>query len=128
MMLLRRMALALAMTTLVSTAGCSRVMHGGSDETAEVVFVNQSLDQADVYVVTDGGSSQRIGTVFAGRTETLTVPNSVVTRGGTVSIVARLLAHSYAPTTGPITISSGQRLQVTLPSDGRTLTILPAPE
>lgn len=127
MLLLRKLSLALALTTLTTAAGCGRFMHSGSDDEAQIVFVNQSLDQADVYVVGDAGESQRIGTVFAGRTETLTIPRSVVARGGTVNIVARLLARSMAPRTGPLTISGGQQLQVTLPPDERTLTILPAP-
>lgn len=127
MLLLRRLSLALALTTLTVAAGCGRFMHSGSDDEAQIVFVNQSLDQADVYVVTDAGQSQRIGTVFAGRTETLTVPRTVVARGGTVNIVARLLARSLAPRTDSLTISAGQQLQVTLPPDERTLTVLPAP-
>ncbi len=127
MMLFRRLSLALAMATLSTVAGCGRFMHGGSGDEAQIVFVNQSLDQADVYVVGGAGQSQRIGTVFPGRTETLTIPSSVVASGGTVNIVARLLARSLAPRTGPITISGGQQLQVTLPPDERTLTILPAP-
>jgi len=103
-------------------------MHNGSDQAgAQVIFVNQSLDQADVYVVTDAGSSQRIGTVFAGRTETLDVPANILARGGTVSIAARLLARSLAPRTGPLTLSAGEQLQITLPSNAQSLTVLPAP-
>lgn len=127
MLLLRKLSLALALTTLTVPAGCGRFMHSGSDEEAQVIFVNQSLDQADVYVVGDAGQSQRIGTVFAGRTETLTIPSSIVARGGTVNIVARLLARSLAPRTGQLSISGGQQLQITLPPDERTLTVLPAP-
>ena len=127
MMLLKRFSLALAMATLTSVAGCGHFMHNSDEQTAQVVFVNQSLDQADVYVIGDAGQSQRIGTVFAGRTETLTIPYSVISRGGTVSIAARLLARSIVPRTGPLTISGGTSLQVTLPSDERTLSVLPGP-
>ena len=127
MLRLRQLTLLLACATLISTTSCGRFMHNGSDDGAQVVFVNQSLDQADVYVVTDAGTSQRIGTVFAGRTATLDVPANIIARGGTVSIAARLLARSMAPRTGPITLSAGERLQVTLPSNAATLTVLPAP-
>ena len=97
------------------------------DQLAQVVFVNQSIDQADVYVVRDGGTSQRIGTVFGGRTETLTVPSNLINGATTVNIVARLLAHTTAPRTGPITLSPGQTVQITLPSSLNTLTVLPGP-
>jgi len=128
MIRLRRLSLVLAMASITPAVGCSHFMHHDPDEPpAQVIFVNQSLDQADVYVVGDAGDSQRIGTVFAGRTETLTIPNNVLARGGSVSIAARLLARTYVPRTGPITFSRSQQLQITLPSDERSLTVLPAP-
>ena len=128
MLRLRQLTLVLAATSLVTATSCSRLMHNGADQAgAQVIFVNQSLDQADVFVVTDAGSSQRIGTVFAGRTETLDVPANILARGGTVNIAARLLARSLAPRTGPLTLTAGERLQVTLPSNAQTLTVLPAP-
>jgi len=123
----RHISLALASAALVTTASCSRIMHHGADgETAQVIFVNQSLDQADVYAVMDAGQSVRLGTVFAGRTDTLTVPYDIVSRGANVSIAARLLAHNYAPHTGPLVLTPGQMVQVTLPSGANTLTVLPA--
>lgn len=121
-----RFVLALAAAGLVTTTSCSRFMHG-DEPVAQVIFVNQSLDQADVYAVLNAGQSQRIGTVFAGRTDTLDVPANIVTAGGTVNIVARLLAHSYAPRTGPLTLNAGDRIRVTLPSNGQSLSVLPAP-
>lgn len=127
MLRVRHLALALAMAGSVGTASCGRFIHTGQP-TAQVVFANESLDQADVYAVLNGGQSQRIGTVFAGRTETLDIPTNIINAGGTVSIVARLLAHSYAPSTGPLTINAGDRIRITLPSNGRSLSVLPAPE
>lgn len=124
---LRILSLALASAALVTTASCGRIMHHGADQpTAQVIFVNQSLDQADVFAVMDAGQSIRLGTVFAGRTDTLTVPSDVVSRGSTVTIAARLLARNYSPHTGPLVLSPGQMIQVTLPSAGQTLTVLPA--
>ena len=126
MLQLRHLALAFATAGAVTTTSCSRFMHG-SGPSAEVIFVNQTLDQADVYAVMDAGQAQRIGTVFAGRTDTLDVPTNVITAGGSVSIMAHLLAHTYAPRTGPLTLNDGDRIEVTLPSTGRSLTVLPAP-
>lgn len=125
MLQMRHLSLALATAGLVSTAACSQVMRGADQPAAQVIFVNQSLDQADVYAVTDAGTSRRLGTVFAGRTDTLDVPASVLAAGGTVRIAARLLGSSAAPRTGPISISNGDVLRVTLPSSAQTLTVLP---
>ncbi|HEX6600455.1 MAG TPA: hypothetical protein VF034_14155 [Gemmatimonadaceae bacterium] len=127
MLRVRHLALALAIAGSFVTASCGRLMHGGQP-VAQVIFANESLDQADVYAVLNSGQSQRIGTVFAGRTETLDVPTNITSAGGTVSIVARLLAHSYAPSTGPLTLSPGDRIRITLPATARSLSVLPAPE
>jgi hypothetical protein len=122
----RHVSLALASAGLVTAASCGRLMHHGEDlPTTQVIFVNQSLDQADVFAVLDAGQSVRLGTVFAGRTDTLSVPYDIVSRGATVTIAARLLARNYAPHTGPLVLTPGQVLQVTLPSSLSTLTVLP---
>lgn len=114
---------------LLAAASCGRFRSGQGDEddqpTAQIVFTNESLDQADVYAAAPSGETIRMGTVMAGRTETLAIPTGFVTRGS-VNIVARLLARSTALRTGQITISSGDRIQVTLPVNGNLLSVLPA--
>jgi hypothetical protein len=120
-------ALALAVLVLALSASCGRFHRGG--EVAPqgfIVFINRSLDQADVYVVVPGSESRRIGTVMSGRTDTLTVPADITARAGTVEIAARLLARSIVPRTGPISLGPGEWLEVTLPSDEKVLTVLPA--
>ena len=94
-----------------------------------LLFENQSMEQADVYAVSTGGSAPiRIGTVFAGRRETLNVRGTALGGGGSMQIVARLLGSSRAPRTAPVTLTPGERLLVTLSSDGNMLSVLPAPE
>jgi len=123
---LRHLALALATAGSVTTASCSRIMHSGDRASAQLIFVNQSLDQADVYAALNSGQPQRIGTVFPSRTDTLDIPANIVSAGGTVTIIARLLARSYAPRTGPLTIGDGDRLRVTLPPNAQSLSVVPA--
>jgi hypothetical protein len=89
-------------------------------------FSNESIEQADVYVVASGNQAVRIGTVFAGRSETLTVPSSVVSRGGQVNIVARFLARSATAQSGPVPLQRGDRLEIRLPIDQKLLVVLPA--
>lgn len=90
-----------------------------------VIFVNESLDQADVYALASGMDARRIGTVMAGRTDTLTVPVDVTTRG-TVNIVARIFASNRAASTGQVSVYPGQVYQVRLPQDEKLLSFLPA--
>ena len=126
-----RYASQLATVALASAAmACGPFFRKGTPagEPAILVFSNQSLDQATVYAVVPGADYIRIGTVMAGRTEELRVPSDMVLRAGTINIVARLLARSNFPQTGPVSISPGERYEVTLPMDGRLLSFLPARE
>ena len=67
-----------------------------------------------------------VSTVMAGRTEILRVPQQVVDRASAVNIVARPLAQSRSLSTGPVSISRGERLQVRLPMNGSVLSVLPS--
>jgi hypothetical protein len=112
--------------SLFAATSCGRFRPGQSPApSAQVVFINESLDQADVYAADAGGQSVRMGTVMAGRTETLDVPTQFVSRAS-VNIVTRLLAHSGVLRTGPIAINDGDRIQIRLPVNANVLSVLPA--
>lgn len=119
----------MALVAIASLAAChrSRPVSAEDDSASEpttIEFRNESLAQADVFVASSGSGARRIGTVFAGRTETLTIPREIAIRGS-VTIVARLLARSRVPSTGALAISPGTHLLVRLPLDERMLYVLP---
>jgi hypothetical protein len=115
-------------TVMLATSACGRFHHNEDEPPmqAQVVFVNESLDQADVFAAGLGGESIRMGTVQAGRTATLNVPSQFVSRE-TVTIAVRRLARSGVLRTGPISINAGDRIEVRLPVSGTVLSVLPAP-
>jgi hypothetical protein len=110
---------------LAATAACGPLRRGAGPPPAALIFTNESLDQATVYIVAPGRDFRRIGTVMAGRTDTLTVPTDLATRG-TLNIVARLLARSDLPQTGPVSIRPGEQYEVRLPPNSRLISFLPA--
>jgi hypothetical protein len=97
--------------------------HRGGVEDGTVVFVNESIDQADVYATGPDRNPLRIGTVTGSQTATLTVPATVVSQGQ-VNIVARLLAGPTL-TTGLFPLRAGDSMRVTLAADRRSLIALP---
>lgn len=113
-------------------AGCGP-MHANTSsapraEDAVVYFSNESLDQADVYAISSSSMRTRIGTVLAGQTEALTIPE-IAMGTGDVTVAARLLAHSGYIAAGPLALHGGDRYSIRLPSDvSTTLVILPARE
>lgn len=114
-----------AVVTAFALTGCGP-FHRGSQPESVIVFRNQSLDQADVYAIGSGGNPTRIGTVFAGRSETLNVPASITGGGGRVNIVARIFASGILVVTGPFTLLPGDSMDVTLTSDEKILSVLPS--
>jgi hypothetical protein len=110
---------------VLAVLGCGGMRRGIPEPPTTIIFTNESIDQATVYVVAPGADFRRIGVVIPGRTETLTVPTDFTNRG-TVNFVARLLARSEVPQTGTVSISPGQRYQIRLQTDGRILSFLPA--
>ncbi|HYD54090.1 MAG TPA: hypothetical protein VEA99_15755 [Gemmatimonadaceae bacterium] len=113
-------------SVLALLAACGP-LRGGSGPEARVVFDNRSMEQADVYVVASGSTPVRIGTVFAGRRETLRVRGAAL-GGGSVNVIARLLGSSRAPRSGPVTLLAEDAIEVTLSPDGNMLSVLPGRE
>jgi hypothetical protein len=107
------------------SAGCGP-FHRGSQPESVVVFHNQSPDQADVYALGSGGDPIRVGTVFAGRTETLNIPASIIGATNRVNVIARIFASGRVVVTGPFTIEPGDSMDVTLTSDEKILSVLPS--
>jgi hypothetical protein len=114
------------MACVAGVAACGHFGMGNSASDALIAFHNESLDQADVFAVAPGSDFQRIGTVLPGRVDTLRIPSSLLATGSGVNIVARLLARSNTPSTGSIPLHSGDMFDITLTTDGRTLTALPS--
>jgi hypothetical protein len=113
-----------ALGSLAAAAGCGP-FHRGAAERAAIVFTNESLDQADVYVTIADAQAVRLGTVLATHTDTLYVPSSVTARGAQVNIVARVFARSAQPSSGPVTLLAGDVIRVRMPSDERVLIVTP---
>ena len=113
---------------LLLASACGRIRPGEAAEQARIIFRNDALEQASVYAAVSGaGDGTRIGTVMSGRVDTLNIPRALVGRGNVV-IYARLLARRGTPSTGQLSFHRGDILHVRLPSDARTLVVLPADE
>ena len=106
------------------SAACGPFRRSGPPD-AVVFFKNDSPDQADVYAIGSGGAAQRIGTVFAGRTEILRVPTSVTGGANRVNIVARIFPSSRVVPSGPFSLAPGDTMNVTLAADGKMMSVLP---
>jgi hypothetical protein len=94
-------------------------------ERSTIEFQNETLEPADVFVLSGGGSSTRLGTVMPGRTDTITVPHSIMVRATNVSVVARLRRLSRVVSSGSLVLHPGEQLSLRLPVDARMIIVLP---
>lgn len=122
---LRRVVLLVAVTA--SAAACGPFRRGGPPD-GVIIFKNQSSDQADVYALGSGGEPVRIGTVFAGRTENLRVPQGIIGGADRVNIIARIFASPRTVASGAFSLAPGDTMAVTLSSDEKMLSVLPPRE
>ncbi|CAN5175266.1 hypothetical protein BH09GEM1_BH09GEM1_40570 [soil metagenome] len=116
----------LALTTATLLAACSRnqLSEETGNEAAAVVFSNESLAQADLFaVISGGGEARRLGTVMAGRTETLRLGADLAIRGN-ISLVARI-QNGGTRSTGVVPIHPGDTVHVQLPLNQSMLVFLP---
>lgn len=116
----------LVLASAAILGGCSRNLPETepSNAPAAVIFSNQSLTQSDLFAVISGSSeSRKLGTVFAGRTETLRLPYEMANRGS-LSLVARLL-NGGTLSSGQVSIRPGDTVHVELPLSRNMLILLP---
>jgi hypothetical protein len=116
----------LLFTAAALLSACSRnqVADEPGNEPAAVVFSNESLAQADLFaVVSGGGEVRKLGTVMAGRTETLRLSADLALRGN-VSLVARLF-NGGSLSTGVVPVHPGDTVHVQLPLNRSMLVFLP---
>jgi hypothetical protein len=109
---------------LLTLSACGHFVRNAQSD-AQIVFVNESLDQADVYASGTNGDPVRIGTVFGNRSETLKVPPTVVAQGGgQINVIVHILAGSNV-SSGPFPLRAGDTMRVRLTSDKRSLIVVP---
>lgn len=121
-----RSARIVALGTAAVLGACSR-NHPETDPgnvPAAVIFSNESLSQSDLFAVVSGSSeSRKLGTVFAGRTETLRLPYDMLERGN-LSLVARMLNGGLL-SSGMVSIRPGDTVHVELPISHNMLMVMP---
>jgi len=116
--------LALASAAVLGACSRNQLETDPGNVPAAIIFSNESLTQSDLFAVISGSSdSRKLGTVFAGRTETLRLPYEMANRGS-VSLVARML-DGRRLSTGMVSIRPGDTVHVELPLNRNMLLLLP---
>jgi len=117
----RVFAAALTGTCLLGAAGCRpRLSESNPAETVRMVFSNETMERAAVFVGMEGESARRVGVVLGGETATLRVPKRFYANGR-MSVWAELRGSPRTPWLDLRDLRPDEELRVRLPRNGPQL-------
>ena len=117
----RVFAAALTVACLLATAGCRpRLSESDPVDTVPMVFSNETMERAYVFVGVQGESARRIGAVLGGETATLRVPKRFY-ESGRMNVWAELRESRRAPWLELRDLRPDEELRVRLPRNGPQL-------
>jgi hypothetical protein len=115
---------ALAGTLLLGPVACQPHRVGGAPaNTVPLVFSNETMEKADVYVSTTGVQGRRLGAVLGGETTTLKVPSEYYTNGY-VLFWTVLRDRPQGPWVDLFNVRAGEELRVRLPQNSSRLSLI----
>ena len=117
-----RLAAYAAAALLLTAVGCAhhQTVASSATDAATLVFANESPAQVEVWAVAPDVNTRRIGTVMAGETSTIRVPDDFVSQGR-VGFYAKVRGSTAMPITETYSFHQGEKLRVRLQRDARTL-------
>ena len=117
----RVFAAALTGTCLLGAAGCRpRLSESNPAETVPMVFSNETMERAAVFVGMEGESARRVGVVLGGETATLRVPKRFYANGR-MSVWSELRGSPRTPWLDLRDLRPDEELRVRLPRNGPQL-------
>jgi hypothetical protein len=110
---------AMVVATLATVAACSHATSKMSDEngqpTTRVHVENQNYLDANVYVIGNGGSRQRLGTVTGNTNQDFVIPEYIIGPANTVRFIIEPIGSNAAPISNSLSIQPGQTVTLTIP-------------
>ena len=106
------------MAALLATVGaCSHATKHARDEgdlrpTTRVHVDNRGYNDANIYVVADGGNRQRLGTVTGSSSADFTIPDYFITPANSVSFRIEPIGSNSAGRTNTLSVQPGQTLEL----------------
>ena len=112
-----------AFALLGAQAGCARQAPATPQADpgySTLIFANESPAQAEVWAVARDVDTRRIGTVMAGETSTLRVPDDFAAQSQ-IGFYAKVRGTSATPMTETYAFHAGDQIRVRLERDARKL-------
>jgi hypothetical protein len=104
---------------LATIAACSHATRNAGDEearpTTRVHVENQNYLDANVYVIGNGGTRQRLGTVTGNTNQDFVIPEYIIGPANTVRFLIEPIGSNAAPISNSLSIQPGQTVTLTIP-------------
>jgi hypothetical protein len=115
---LAKLATVVAMAATV--AACSHATRNARDDegprpTTRVHVENQNYLDANVYVIGNGGTRQRLGTVTGNTNQDFVIPEYIIGPANTVRFLIEPIGSNASPISNSLSIQPGQMVTLTIP-------------
>lgn len=115
--------LATIVAMLATVAACSHTARPGRDDNGpqldtRVRVENQAFLDMNVYVISDAGGRQRLGTVTGNTSQEFVIPAYIVGPANSVRFLVEPIGSNRAPISNSLSVQPGQTVTLTIPPNG----------
>jgi len=113
---------ATVVAVLVAVAACSHAAKNAGDDdlqaTTRVRVENQAFLDMNVYVISDGGGRNRLGTVTGNTTREFVIPAYIIGPANSVRFLCEPIGSNRSPVSNSLSVHPGQTVTLTIPPNG----------
>ncbi|MBK5186690.1 MAG: hypothetical protein JJD97_00515 [Gemmatimonadaceae bacterium] len=116
--------LATVVALVATVAACSHATRNARDEddgpqpTTRLHVENQAFLDMNVYVISDGGGRQRLGTVTGNTDQEFVIPAYIIGPANSIRILVEPIGSNRAPISNSLSVRPGQTVTLTIPPNG----------
>ncbi|MEP7087443.1 MAG: hypothetical protein ABI884_08920 [Gemmatimonadota bacterium] len=112
--------LAALIATIATVAACSHNATPGRDDNgpqleSHLRVENRAFLDMTIYVLSDGGSRQRLGTVTGNTNQDFVIPAYIIGPANSIRILAEPIGSNRAPVSNSLNVQPGQTVTLTIP-------------
>jgi hypothetical protein len=111
----------ITMVALFATVGaCSHATKNANDEgdirpTTRVRVENRAYNDANIFILGDGGNRQRLGTVTGSSNAEFVIPDYFITPANSVRFMVEPIGSNSAPRSNSLSVQPGQTVTLEIP-------------
>jgi hypothetical protein len=112
------------MVAIVATvAACNHNAKPGRDDNgpqleSRVRIENQAFLDMTVYIISNGGGRQRLGTVTGNTTQEFVIPAYIIGPANSVRFLCEPIGSNRSPISNSLSVQPGQTVTLTIPPNG----------